>query len=571
MEIPHHERRKLRLLLVANIIVWAFVVALELHAIRPLLLVPDRATIVGIVSVVEEYVGWTSSPQLSELSAGQPANSDTQPTHTPHPSPSAEGSAHASSATPTATPTAEPTPRPSVHVVQRGETIYSIARTYHLDVTDLIQLNSLNNPNAINAGQELRLPTPPPPTPTATATATLPPGVIPTPAPTPTLRPVWPFGPYLDRNPLPISENLITVLLLGAEGTTNWRTDSIMLAMYNPDTARAGILSIPRDLWVAIPGYGYGRINTVDSLAERTDYPGGGPALLRRVLRENLGLSFDYYVRVHFDGFVQIIDTLGGVDVVVDCPLRDSQVDIDLQPGLVHMDGALALSYARSRYTTSDFDRARRQQQIIQALWQKGRRLDLIPRIPQLYTELNDTFVTDLQVDDVVQLARVGLRVAPQNTQSLVIDGKLTKGWLTPAGASVLLPNQENIEEALTEFFNELNRPPAPALDDDADDDKKAITIRIENRTTHENWVDVASARIEWAGGTVSDVTSNPQENSKTQLIRYDDESSETSETVSRLLKALQLDESRVEDREASPDTPDMTLILGSDFTGCRR
>lgn len=567
-------------LLVLNILVWLGVLALAMY-------LPDPLTHIAVALPAELRPDSANSkpaalasnaPSIGIGVDGEPAEPVQEvppPTATTTPEPTW---------TPLATATAaEPTPTPGVatHLIRPGDTLYSIARTYQIDVYELIQINDIQNPNYINSGQTLILPptaTPPATlTPSATPepTATLPPGVTPspqptaTPEPTATLQPVWPFGPYTEQNPLPIPENLVSVLLLGAEGTTHWRTDSIMLVLYNPATNRAGILSLPRDLWVAIPGYGYNRINTVDYLAEYTDYPGGGPALLRRVLRENLGLSFDHYVRVHFDGFIQIVDTLGGVDVAVDCAIEDifphptkpgQTLHMDLQPGMAHMDGAMALSYSRSRLSTSDFDRAHRQQSVIEGLWRKGRRLDnIIPRIPQLYSDLNDAFITDLEPTKVVQLARAGLNVQPQNVQTMVVDWRLTKSWRTPEGAAVLLPDQQKIESSLIDFFNELNSPPSQAT-------SEGTSVRIENRSGYDNWSEVAATRVEWAGAGVSEIVANPQPGSQTRIIVH----REKPETLRSLLDATYLDTSRVE-RIPVEGGPDMTLIVGQDFEVCVR
>lgn len=476
--------------------------------------------------------------------------------------------------TPTAIPTLPPptpTPPPSIaYVVRPGEWLYSIARQFDVDPNRLAAFNGLTDSNRLEAGQTLYILVSPTPSPMPSPTPTLPPTpIVATPEPMPTLPPVWPFAPPRQLPSLPIPPNLITVLLLGAEGTTNWRTDSIMLVMYNPDTMRAGLLSIPRDLWIAVPGYGYHRINEVDYLAERTKYPGGGPALLQRVFKENLGLSFDHYVRVHFDGFIRIVDALGGVEVVVDCPIEDifpdprnpdETIHMKLEPGKVHLDGTLALLYSRSRLSTSDFDRTRRQQQVIKGLWQQVRRVEILPRIPRLYRELNDAFVTDLEVDDVVRLAEAALRVEPQNVQSFVIQYPLVEGWHTPEGAAVLLLKDENLFPALADFFEQLAQPPSPAYAEHA-------TVVVENQTPYPNWAEVAVSRVEWAGASVVNVVNAPSEGAQTRLIVY----RERPATLAALLKSLGLREEQVERRPPQADSPDMVLIVGHDFAVCRR
>ncbi len=481
-------------------------------------------------------------------------------------------------------PSPSPIPPDRVHVVQSGEWLYSIARQYNVDPNLIAEVNGLSDTDRLEVGQVLYIPPSPepqtgeishfasptsvPPSPEIGLTPTSSPIVV-TPEPKPTPPPVWPFAPRPEAPSLPIPPNVVTVLLLGAEGTTSWRTDSIMFVMYNPDTQRAALLSIPRDLWVAVPGYGYRRINEVDYLAERTNYPGGGPALLRRVFEENLGLSFDHYVRVHFDGFIRIVDALGGVEVVVDCPIEDifpdprnpeQTVHMKLEPGKVRLDGTMALLYSRSRLSTSDFDRARRQQQVMTGLWQQARRLEILPRIPQLYRELNDAFVTDMGVEDVVRLARIAFSVEPQNVQAMVIKYPLVENWRTPEGAAVLLPAEEKLFPALVNFFEQLAQPPSPARVEHA-------SVVVENHTPYPNWAEVAASRVEWAGGSVTAVVEVPTADAQTRLLVY----RERPATLRELVKVLGLNEQQIERRTPQPDSPDMVLVVGPDFAVCRR
>jgi len=344
---------------------------------------------------------------------------------------------------PPATPQPSPAPSASTtHVIRPGDTLYAIARRYAVDPALLAQVNHIEDPSRIYAGQTLIVPVNAPLPPATTA-----PG----------------------REML-IPPHMISLLLLGADGNgdSHWRTDSIMLIAVNPRTGRTGMLSIPRDLWVDIPGYGADRINTVDFAGENMEYPGGGPALLREVLRENLGLTYDHYARICFDGFVHVIDTLGGVDVTVEKPLEDlfphptepgEVVYLNLEPGIAHLDGVTALAYARSRYSTSDFDRARRQQDIIAGLWRKLLQRETIGQIPMLYRELRSAVVTDLSLMDIVQLLLAGMTLQPDDAHTLVIDLKLTRNWVTSKGSMVLLPDREALDVALKDFFAELDRP----------------------------------------------------------------------------------------------------------------
>ncbi|MDY7039985.1 MAG: LCP family protein, partial [Chloroflexota bacterium] len=202
------------------------------------------------------------------------------------------------------------------------------------------------------------------PSPPATSTSLPPASPTPLSSPTPTPIPTEPPPTTPEPTPAPVSmidlpPDAVNILLLGTDtrqGLTSWRTDTIILVAVNPTQKTAGLLSIPRDLWVYTPGHGHRRINTVDCLGERTGYPGGGPALLNETLRYNLGVPFHYFIRVDLQGFVRIVDTLGGLEVDVDQTIPyDSYTGLALTPGIYHMDGEMALKYVRTRMTTSDF------------------------------------------------------------------------------------------------------------------------------------------------------------------------------------------------------------------------
>ena len=197
--------------------------------------------------------------------------------------------------------------------------------------------------------------------------------------------------------PLP-SDERINVLLLGIDrrGGKGWgyRTDTIIIVTVDPVQKTAGMLSIPRDLQVSIPGNGDDRINTANVWGYNNDYPGGGPALLKRTIETNFGIPIDYYIMADFQAFVEIIDTLGGIDVSVPTTLHDTKYPdpkpgdlyafktVHFDPGWQHMNGTRALEYARSRMSTSDFDRAKRQQLILVAIRDRALSLNLLPRLP---------------------------------------------------------------------------------------------------------------------------------------------------------------------------------------------
>lgn len=252
------------------------------------------------------------------------------------------------------------------------------------------------------------------------------------------------------RGPAPLPKDRLTLVILGTDRRPDdriWRTDTVMIATVDWAAGRAGLLSVPRDLWVTIPGHGPGRINTADYLGQAAGLPDG--ELVKDTLAMNLGLRPDRFVRIDLQGFVRIVDTLGGLDLVVDCPVHDYFTDdrrlggreaIDLEPGVHHVDGATALRYARSRHGSSDFARARRQQRVLRAVQAAIRRQRLWDNVPALWSAVAAHVHTDLAPLEIVTL---GFRAAPLadrlDLRTRTLDAPATFDWVTPDGAEVLV------------------------------------------------------------------------------------------------------------------------------------
>jgi LCP family protein required for cell wall assembly len=204
--------------------------------------------------------------------------------------------------------------------------------------------------------------------------------------------------------------NRVSLLVMGLdyrdwqEGEGPPRTDTMILFTVDPIHRTAGILSIPRDLWVNVPGFEYGRINTAYQLGEAYQIPGGGPALAAQTVEELLGVPVDYYAQVDFGTFVRFIDEIGGIKVEFTettklDPLGDGNTK-RFKPGVYNLPGDLALAYARLRKTEGgDFDRSQRQQQVIMGA-QQILDYELLPSLmskaPVLYNELSSGIRTNL-------------------------------------------------------------------------------------------------------------------------------------------------------------------------------
>jgi polyisoprenyl-teichoic acid--peptidoglycan teichoic acid transferase len=291
-----------------------------------------------------------------------------------------------------------------------------------------------------------------------------------------TVQPTAPVRPIISPDILkPWSgRDRVTVLFLGIdqrcdeEGPT--RTDSIMLLTMDPIGLSGAILSVPRDLWVEIPGFGVDRVNQAHYLGEAYDYPGGGPALAVDTVEGAIGVKINYYVTVNFDAFIKIIDLIGGIEVEVaeeiDDPLYpDNCYGYDpfyMTAGKQQMDGYVALKYARTRATFGgDVDRAGRQQEVALAVREKIMRINMVPqliaRAPELWYTLQDNVQTNMNLDEAVQLALLVQDIPRSSIRDAVIDFNYVYNETTPSGQLVLVPIRENIRALRNELFS----PPA--------------------------------------------------------------------------------------------------------------
>ncbi|MGD1996796.1 MAG: LCP family protein, partial [Anaerolineae bacterium] len=291
--------------------------------------------------------------------------------------------------------------------------------------------------------------------------------VIPSPFPEPGLPPSPTVSSTLPIptpvSPVPVAADAINIVVLGSDRRpdwSQWHTDAVHVVSIQTDRPAASVLSIPRDLYVYIPGFWMSRINFADFYGESYGREGGGIGLVEDTFLYNLGIQADHVVRTDFDGLIGIVDTLGGIDVAVHCrlsdhwpyPNEDGEYPIlTLEPGMHHMDGEMALWYARSRMTTSVFSRERRQQQVLQAIWHKARDAEMLTQIPALWSQVRSMVVTDMNLVDLVRLAEVALRLSDQNVRFYNIGVDAVTPWTTPYGGAVFLPRWEAIEPTVAE------------------------------------------------------------------------------------------------------------------------
>jgi LCP family protein required for cell wall assembly len=271
--------------------------------------------------------------------------------------------------------------------------------------------------------------------PTLTLAPTRPPPTATQPQPTATLIPTLP--PPTPTPPAPPAGGPLTVLLLGSDerpGETDpARTDSIIVARIDPHSGRVALLSLPRDLWVEIPGYGNARINAANVWGVIYNAPEGGLGLAQKTVSHLLGIPIDYTIHINFQGFIGAIDALGGVTVDVPAELYDDQFPTmdygytvaHFLPGTQHMDGAAALMYSRIRHPDSDFARMRRQQAVVVAAMSRIREqnpLQTLKSLEDVTAALRGFVQTDLPEERMVGLAWALRNFTPDHVERYVLD-----------------------------------------------------------------------------------------------------------------------------------------------------
>ena len=255
-----------------------------------------------------------------------------------------------------------------------------------------------------------------------------------------------------------------SILLLGidrrADETGPTRSDSMILLGSQAEGGGAALLSIPRDLWVNIPGVGDQRINTALFFGHDPDDPHAGPQLAARTVRQELRRPVDRYLLLDFATFVRAVDAMGGIEVDVPAPIVDTEyptpdygvTTIRFDPGPQAMDGERALVYVRTRHSDGDFSRSVRQLQVLQALAAKAVQPASWPRLPELYRVLNEGVVTNLTPTDGLAVLPLFSAMARGEVAAATLE-EATTPWITPGGAWVLLPNGRAIEQIVTVLF----------------------------------------------------------------------------------------------------------------------
>jgi LCP family protein required for cell wall assembly len=242
------------------------------------------------------------------------------------------------------------------------------------------------------------------------------------------------------------------ILLLGIdareEDGTLGRTDTMIVATIDSQKPNIGILSIPRDLWVEIPGYGENRINTAHFFAE-SQFIGNGPYAAMEVVEFNFGIDIDYYARVEFNNLIELIDIIDGVEINLENDMSG------FSAGEHHLDGEQALAFIRDRSGSDDFFRMERGQIMLRSLFMKMIEIKNWKHIPSLIISISRSVDTNIPVYLYPRLVYTFIRTNPEDIDFRIISREMVTPFTTDGGAAVLAPNWDLIHPLIRELFDQ--------------------------------------------------------------------------------------------------------------------
>ncbi|MCC6801762.1 MAG: LCP family protein, partial [Anaerolineae bacterium] len=375
-------------------------------------------------------------------------------------------------------------------------------------------------------------------------------------------------------------DDLLKVLLLGNDGEITednfLRTDTMIIVSINRTAGTVAMLSLPRDLYVYIPGWTMQRLNLAYIHGEAGGWASGGFGLLRQTLLYNFGINVHYYAMVNLTGFKAIVDAVGGIDLAVNCaiedlPLIDTEVPRGayraneegyyvLPVGYYSMTGAEALWYARSRHSSDDFDRGRRQQQVLRAVWRKARDSGLLGNVIPLWNEGSQYVQTDMTLEDILSLVPLALSLDPSRIEDFrLIRTYHTTPWQPPDGSNVQVLNYEPLRQLLQDFYTPPTQNQLVA---------ESATVSVRNGTANPDWDRVAADYL-LRGGFVALPEGAADNVGYTDTILIDHTGRSKGSSLSDIAQALNV---KPENVRAEPDpnrTYDFEVILGGSYNSC--
>jgi len=372
----------------------------------------------------------------------------------------------------------------------------------------------------------------------------------------------------------------VNILIMGLDAR-DWqsgegppRTDSMMLFTYDPASGTVGMLSIPRDLWVEVPGFGHQKINAAYQLGEGARLPGGGAGLAVQTVEQFLGITINYYGQIDFYAFEHFIDLIGGVKIDVPSNIRVQLIGEEetrlIENGRQVLNGAYALAYARARHEgDGDFDRARRQQEVILAVRQQLMRDDvrtlLITNGFRIYQDLSAGINTNLTIDEMFKLGFTLRNVeVSEVTQAVIAPPDYVTLDKSPDGLDILKPITENIRVLRDQIFNSGSVRSAVAMNSEAAQlmQMEAAKISINNGAGVAGLADSTRAYLESLGFTVAS-TGNSDVVSGTTIIDY----TSNPYTLQYLVELMGITPSHIFSRYDPTSQIDVEIIIGPEWS----
>jgi len=393
--------------------------------------------------------------------------------------------------------------------------------------------------------------------------------------------------PTVDSAALAASElgpREINILLMGIDQRLGYdterayRTDTMIVVHIDPVRRTAGVISFPRDLWVEIPEFNTNsRLNTANFIGDNNNYPGGGgPALAMETINANFGIRIDHYVMVNFTVVETVIDILApdGIPVEVTEVIRDPDypdegygiINVEFDPGVENMSGTRLLQYARTRATEGgDLDRARRQQQVLEAVrsyvLSAGGIQQFLTQIPALWEELSGSYRTDLTLQEIVGLGFLMNEIDRDDIQYRVIG----TGYIIPdqnaEGDQILLPIHSEIQNLISETFYPGTTSSTADLRSLAEAEN--VTVRVFNGTQIAGLAASTREYLIGRGAVITDTGNAPNHNGQPTVIRYYNTGRDTALWLASLLG---LTSDRVERGTDGLATDGVIVIAGPDI-----
>ncbi len=364
----------------------------------------------------------------------------------------------------------------------------------------------------------------------------------------------------------------VNVLVLGIDRRPSekcpCRTDTMILVTLDPKTSTAGAITIPRDLYVPIPGIGEARINQANWYGELNKYPGGGPGLAKKTVEYNFGRRVHYYVLVDFAGFRKLVDNvLGGIDIDVPKAIDDPKYPDDnfgyrllkIPAGRIHMDGDLALAYARTRHQDGDFGRSKRQLQVLMAIREKAMRLDMLPKLPALLSTMWGTVETDLKPQEVIALAVAASKVKTENIKTASIDQTMAVEFRTNTGADVLWFDRAKVGQLMDQIV------PQESVTADLSSRvlQERARVTVLNGTTSPQIAERTARYLQDQGFQIAGYGNADRfDYPKTVLIDYTGKDA----TITSLAKTFHVDPDNIRRTLNVKSDSDIRIILGADW-----